>query len=107
MGLLVQDEKKFNNGLTLSNFVISVRGCIGSIVKINRYNDANQTWGHVYRVSFNMYYFASQEAYSNNANWLDCTSEIIELTEEQINLDLFAEIYAHISTSYNQVVALL
>lgn len=107
MGLLVQDEKKFNNGLMLANFVISLKGSINNIIKTSIFNDNSLTWSIVYRVNYSVYYFANQQAYNEKCNWLDCVSSSIDLTPEEINLDIFGSIYSHISAQYQQTINLI
>ena len=106
MGILVADNKTFNNGLTLNNFVISIKGSLRGLEKRTIYDD-NGTPSTLYVIFYTAYYYANEAAYNNKACYLDSMSETIDLTEEQITTNIFARIYERISSNYNNITNLI
>ena len=106
MGILVADSKTFNNGLTLNNFVISVKGSLRGIEKRIIYDD-NGTPSTLYVIFYTAYYYATEAAYNSKACYLDSISDTISLTDEQITTNIFARIYEQISSNYNNVTNIL
>jgi len=104
MGLLVADSKTFNNGLTLSNFVISIRGSLRGIEKTNIV-DGNGNAATVYRSFYTIYYYASAVAYAAGSCWMDSESCTLDLTEAQASGDIFAAVYADIASKYQNTSA--
>lgn len=96
MGVLVSDELKFNIGLTLHNFVITIRGNLNMIEKARSSEGLS-----VYRTYYRMLFYASQASYQNNDAWLQEQNEVLILSAEQINGNIFTHIYDHIKSSYN------
>ena len=94
MGILVQDAKTFNNGLTLNGFVATIRGSIREVQKLS---------GTSYRVSYRVFYYATEQAYTSNMSPVDDEVKQLELTEAQINGDLFGLIYQAIGSAYQNV----
>ena len=95
MGVLVADNLKFNIGLTLNNFVITIRGNLRMIEK---------SWnseGLIYKTYYRMLFYASQAAYESNDAWLQEQNDMLILTAEQIKGNIFTHIYDHIKTLYN------
>ena len=94
MGILSQDEKAFSNGLTLTAWVATVRGSIREVQKISSTS---------FRLSYRVFYYANQQAYSDNKSPIDDEVKQLDISDQQINGDLFALIYQHISSSYQNV----
>ncbi len=91
MGVVVLQEKTFNNGLTLANFVISLRG---DIIRLSKLPDST------YQVQYSMYYYATLTAYNNSASPLQDESGTIILTAEQLNGNIFTQIYGQLKAQY-------
>ena len=106
MGILVADNKTFNNGLTLNNFVISIKGSLRGLEKRIIYDD-NGTPSTSYVIFYTAYYYTTEAAYNSKACYLDSISDTISLTDEQITTNIFARIYEQISSNYNNVTNLL
>ncbi|MGV8131487.1 MAG: hypothetical protein ACP5N7_05310 [Candidatus Pacearchaeota archaeon] len=94
MGLLIADSVLFRCGLTVSNFYVSLRGQIKNIDKINE----NETT--FYRIYYNIYYFSNKQAYDNENPYFEMEAKTIDITEQQLNNNLFSLIYNNISASY-------
>lgn len=93
MGVLVADQKTFNNGLTLSNFVITIRGNIFSCRKVENSSPT------AYRLQYEMLYYASQAAYeSNNALPISIEAGSLDITD--LNVNIYTAIYNNIKASY-------
>ena len=99
MGLLVADNKTFNNGLTLSNFVISIRGSLRGVEKV-RTVDSDGNAATAYRTFYTIYYYASSAAYTAGNSWMDSESGTLDLTEAQAGSDIWSTIYNNIKSGY-------
>jgi len=98
MGVLVADSKTFNIGLTLTNFVISIKGCFRGAEKTTVLLDPLTTR---YRVWYNAYYYANQAAYNANAAHIEQSHHELDLTAEQIAATpMFDLIYADIKSRF-------
>ena len=97
MGILVADEKKFNSGLVLSNFVVSVKGCIMEVTKMPF------TTPHIstYRIFYKVYYYLSQSAYDSNSEPLETEVKHLDIEEGNISSNIFTLIYNNIKSEYN------
>ena len=91
MGILVADEKKFNNGLALSNFVVSVKGCM-EVTKIHPLT--------TYRIFYKVYYYLSQSAYDSNNEPLETEMKHLDV-QGDISSNIFTLIYNNIKSGYN------
>jgi hypothetical protein len=97
MGILVVDVTNFPNGLSLSNFVITVKGCIKEIVKQTISIDLNEVT--IYRVWNIAYFYASQTAYNNSAQPFEQKMFTIDLNAAQLT-DIFTHIYNNLKSIY-------
>jgi len=98
MGVLVADSKTFSVGLTLTNFVISIKGTFRGVEKTQISLDPLVV---KYRVWYNAYYYASQSAYQSDAANLEQTFHELDLTPEQIAATpVFDLIYADIKSRF-------
>jgi hypothetical protein len=105
MGILVGDEKTFSNGLTLSNFVVTVKGTLRGLEKKSIIDETGTKI--IYRVYYTLYYYANQASYQNSCNYLDTMSECMDLNEAEIINGIFIKIYEYISSRFNTVTNLL
>lgn len=96
MGILVQDDRKFANGLTINNFVITIRGNIRMIEKIVCVDSSV-----VFKVHYVLLYYANQAAYENNDEYLLQENGVLNLATEQISGSIFTLIYDNIKEFYN------
>jgi hypothetical protein len=107
MGVLVADEKTFANGLTLSNFCISIRGKFRGVEKTILSavgEDHTITYTTVYRVWYNAYFFANQTSYDANSQPIEETFEQLDFTESQVSGNLFIAIYDRIKSNYSSTI---
>ena len=91
MGILVADEKKFNNGLVLSDFVMSVKGCIMEVLKIQSTT--------IYRVFYKVYYYLNQNAYVAGNEHIETELKHLDV-EGDISGSIFTLIYNNIKSEY-------
>ena len=92
MGILVADEKKFNNGLVLSGFVVSVKGCIMEVTKIQSTT--------IYRIFYKVHYYISQDTYNAGNEPLETEMKHFDI-EGSISDNIFTLIYNNIKSGYN------
>ena len=92
MGILVADEKKFNNGLVLSGFVITVKGCIMEVLKIPSTT--------IYRVFYKVYYYLNQNAYNAGNEHIETELKHLDV-EGDISGSIFTLIYNNIKSGYS------
>ena len=91
MGILVADEKKFNNGLVLNNFVMSVKGCIMEVLKIPSTT--------IYRIFYKVYYYLNQNAYNAGNDHIETEMKHLDVQGDISNI--FNLIYNNIKADYN------
>ena len=91
MGILVADEKKFNNGLVLSDFVMSVKGCIMEVLKIPSTT--------IYRIFYKVYYYLNQNAYNAGNDHIETEMKHLDVQGDISNI--FNLIYNNIKADYN------
>lgn len=91
MGIVVLQEKTFNNGLALANFVISLRGNLSSFHKLE---------DGTYQIQYAIYYYATLAAYTENAVPMQDEARTIILTAEQLNGNIFTQIYDELKALY-------
>lgn len=109
MGLLIADSKTFSSGITLTNSVASIRGSIREVQKLviaTTDQSNNITYTTSYRLFYKIYYYASQTAYSSNANEIDSEVKQLDISEQAVSGDLFAQIYTHIASGYQNTTAI-
>ena len=92
MGILVADEKKFNNGLVLSDFVMSVKGCIMEVLKIPTTT--------IYRIFYKVYYYLNQNAYNAGNEHIETEMKHLDIVGD-ISGSIFNLIYNNIKSDYN------
>lgn len=92
MGILIADSKTFNNGLTLSNFVVSVRGSIMEVTKM--------PFTTTYRIFYKVYYYLSQDTYNANSEHIQVEMKHLDI-EGDISSNIFTLIYNNIKSGYN------
>ena len=92
MGILVADEKKFNNGLVLSDFVMSVKGCIMEVLKIPSTT--------IYRIFYKVYYYLNQNAYNAGNDHIEIEIKHLDI-QGDISGSIFNLIYEDIKSNYN------
>ena len=92
MGILVADEKKINNGLVLVNFVVSVKGCVMEVTKIQSTT--------IYRIFYKVYYYLSQSAYDSNNEHIQVEMKHLDV-QGDISDNIFTLIYNKIKSEYN------
>lgn len=104
MGVLIGDSKTFDNGLTLSNFVISINGIHRNVEKTKIITDEkteNPTVTIVYRTWYLCKYYASETAYNNSAEPIYTSFHELDMTASQLNSNVFDIIYASIKSNYS------
>ena len=100
MGVLVADSKTFSNGLSLTNWVASIKGRFRGVEKTLIYDEQNNATA-VYRVFYTVFYYASQTAYAGVCDPISQDSHQLDLTEAQASGDIFAAIYNDIKGNYS------
>ena len=96
MGLEIADVKLFGNGISLTDWVCSIKGVIERIEKgISNEGTA------IYRVRYNIYYFANLQSYQNKLSEIWVDAKTLELTENNISGDIWTKIYDDIRSNYN------
>ena len=78
MGILIADEKKFNNGLVLSDFVMSVKGCIMEVLKIPSTT--------IYRIFYKVYYYLNQNAYNAGNDHIETEMKHLDVQGDISNI---------------------
>jgi len=96
MGVQVADSKTFANGLTLENWVCSVKGTINHIEK-----GVSATGATIYRVRYDIHYYANLTAYNNNSSEIWVDAKTLEVPEAEISGDIWTKIYNAIKANYN------
>jgi hypothetical protein len=91
MGILVADEKTFTNGLILSNFVVSVKGCVMELTKIPSTT--------TYRIFYKIYYYLNQNAYDSNSAYIQVEMKHLDV-QGDISSNIFTLIYNNIKSEY-------
>lgn len=91
MGIVILQEKTFNNGLTLANFVITLRGSLNEFRKLQ---------DGTYQIQYTTYYYATLTAYNNSASPLQDEANTIILTAEQLNGNIFTHIYDQLKLTW-------
>ena len=105
MGLLVADSKTFPNGLTLTNFVISLKGNIIEINKITAY-DQNQNMVYIWDVSYRMFYYADQTAYTTKKEPIYQERGNLNLTESQLDSNIYTLIFNNLKANYTTTTSI-
>lgn len=98
MGLIIHEEKKFNIGITASDFVITVRGSVNRIEKC----------ADGYLLQYNIYYYLNMDAYQISG-WgsepIQSEQCSILLSAEQLQSNIFSHIYAQIAEKYQSTTS--
>ena len=91
MGILVADSKTFSNGLVLVNFVVSVKGCVMEVTKIQSTT--------IYRIFYKVYFYLSQDTYNANNEPLETEMKHLDV-QGDISSNIFTLIYNNIKSGY-------
>jgi len=103
MGFIVADSITLPNGLSVSNFVVSIGGRY-NLYKMKFLNPTTNVLSTTYQLEYSIIYYASQTAYENNIPFQ--TDGLLRMTIDPslITGDIFTIIYNNLKGKYTNFV---